>query len=132
MNNLSHYAQGIDDCLANECLIMGALVDDDLPFVTVLLPMHNEEKVAGNVLEHLMGIDYPFHRLEIVPINDHSTDATGEIVDSFASRFPDTIKPIHRNKGRRGKPSALSAKRCRGKITVIPRLYWRISSDGVP
>ncbi len=41
-----------------------------LPSVTVLIPMHNEEAVAHDVLEALLEADYPHNpgRLEIIPI----------------------------------------------------------------
>lgn len=81
--------------------------DSELPTVSVLIPMHNEELVARNVLERLLLVDYPPDKLEIIPINDHSQDKTREILDEFAQRNP-RIKPIHRNSGRRGKPSAMN------------------------
>jgi len=41
-----------------------------LPSVTVLIPMHNEEAVARDVLEALLEADYPHgpDGLEIIPI----------------------------------------------------------------
>ena len=45
-----------------------------LPSVSVLIPMHNEEAVAPDVLEALAEADYPHDadHLEVIPINDHS------------------------------------------------------------
>ena len=81
-----------------------------LPSVTVLIPMHNEEAVAHDVLEALLEADYPRGpgHLEIIPINDHSTDGTGEILDEYAARYS-WIKPLQRREGRRGKAAALQA-----------------------
>ncbi|MFQ6095500.1 MAG: glycosyltransferase, partial [Candidatus Bathyarchaeia archaeon] len=47
-------------------------------------------------------------RLEVVVIDDASTDRTGEIADEFARRYS-YIKVIHRRNGGRGKPSALNS-----------------------
>ncbi|MFB3077176.1 MAG: hypothetical protein ACE1Y4_04135 [Lysobacterales bacterium] len=46
------------------------LVGFHLPSVSVLIPMHNEEAVAHDVLEALLEADYPHDpgRLEIIPI----------------------------------------------------------------
>ena len=45
-----------------------------MPKVSVLIPMHNEEQVLQYVLEALLQCDYDRDRLEIIPINDNSTD----------------------------------------------------------
>jgi cellulose synthase/poly-beta-1,6-N-acetylglucosamine synthase-like glycosyltransferase len=96
------------------------IVDADLPTVTVLVPMHNEEKVARHILGLLTAVSYPEDKLEIMPINDHSTDATGKIIDEFAARFP-SIHPLHRSDGGRGKPAALNValKQARGEIIIV-------------
>lgn len=96
------------------------IVDSDLPSISVFIPMHNEEKVAGHILDQLIATDYPRSKLEIIPINDHSTDKTKEILDGYSSRYP-YIKPLHRSNGRRGKPSALNdaLNRALGEIIVV-------------
>ncbi len=97
------------------------ILDSDLPSVTVMIPMHNEEKVANNILTQLLTVDYPADRLEIFPINDHSSDKTKEILDDFAARYPGRIRPLHRYQGMRGKPSALNAalEIAKGEIIII-------------
>lgn len=93
-----------------------------LPSISILLPMHNEEAVAQDVLEALLESDYPHDpgRFEIIPINDHSTDRTGEILDEYAERCPD-VKPLHRQGGKRGKAAALKAATsiARGEILIL-------------
>ncbi|MEF9839596.1 MAG: glycosyltransferase, partial [Lachnospiraceae bacterium] len=51
------------------------IYDSDLPKISVLIPMHNEENVLDFVLTSLLECDYDRDKLEIIPINDHSTDA---------------------------------------------------------
>jgi len=77
------------------------------PRVTVLIPAHNEEYVIGNLLERMTWLTYPKERLEVVVIDDRSTDKTGEIADSYAKKYS-YIKVIHRANGGGGKPSALN------------------------
>ncbi|HUW97536.1 MAG TPA: glycosyltransferase family 2 protein [Acidiferrobacter sp.] len=85
------------------------IMDSDLPFVSVLVPMHNEEKTANQVLSMLMLSDYPMDRMEIIPVNDNSSDRTKEILDSYSSAHPTTIKPVHRDSSsKRGKVPALN------------------------
>src|SRR5689334_11420794 len=62
---------------------------EDLPVVTVQLPMFNEMYVAERLLEGVAGIDYPKDKLEIQVLDD-STDETRSIakakVDDLVAR----------------------------------------------
>jgi cellulose synthase/poly-beta-1,6-N-acetylglucosamine synthase-like glycosyltransferase len=58
------------------------------PTLSVLVPMHNEEAVAADVLRALVDCDYDWNRLEIIAIDDRSEDRTGEIIDDFAAKYP--------------------------------------------
>ena len=55
----------------------------DLPPVTVIVPARNEEKDIAACLESLIALDYP--KLEVVAVNDRSTDSTGSIMDRLAT-----------------------------------------------
>lgn len=96
------------------------IIDSELKSVTVLIPMHNEEKVAGNSLDALIAADYPHDRLQLLPINDFSEDATRKILDDYAARYP-FITPLHRYEGARGKPVALNEalKMAKGEIIIV-------------
>ena len=80
------------------------------PSVSILIPMHMEGKVAKNILERFIEMDYPkddFH-YEVIAIDDGSTDATSSIVDEYASKFS-FIKTVHRvGNGGNGKSEALN------------------------
>ena len=96
------------------------IVDSELPSVTLIIPMHNEEKVARYSLEAIVNTDYPKDKIEIIPINDHSDDNTKEILDEFAAKYTN-IKPFHRDKGKRGKPAAMNEviDDCMGDIIIV-------------
>ena len=96
------------------------IIDSELKSVSVLIPMHNEEKVAANILNLLVEADYDMDKLEIIPINDFSKDRTREILDGYAARYP-IIKPLHRYEGDRGKPAALNAamEKASGEIIIV-------------
>lgn len=51
-----------------------------LPSVSVIVSMHNEEKNARQCIQHLLNQNYPRDLLEILIVNDRSTDQTEEIV----------------------------------------------------
>ncbi|MFC1639648.1 glycosyltransferase family 2 protein [Gemmatimonadota bacterium] len=52
--------------------------------VTVLISVHNEERVIRDKVENALALEYPAGRLEIVVVSDGSTDGTDAIVSSFA------------------------------------------------
>lgn len=90
------------------------------PPVTVLVPMHNEERVCIGVLEALSRSSLDKDRLQVIPVNDRSTDRTREIVDAFAQDHP-WCQPFHRTGGLGGKAAALAdaMPRVKGEIILI-------------
>jgi cellulose synthase/poly-beta-1,6-N-acetylglucosamine synthase-like glycosyltransferase len=58
----------------------------ELPRVSLLIPAHNEAVVLDRTLAAMAALDYPSERLEIIVINDASTDRTGEIASAWARR----------------------------------------------
>jgi len=86
-----------------------------LPKVSILVPAYNEEKTIASTLKSLLNLDYPKDKLEIIAINDGSTDKTLEIMKKFRKYG---IKIIDKPNG--GKASALNAglKKAKGEIIV--------------
>jgi cellulose synthase/poly-beta-1,6-N-acetylglucosamine synthase-like glycosyltransferase len=91
-----------------------------LPKLTVMVPMHNEEDVAADVLEALLVSDYDPDLLEIVAVNDRSGDGTGAIIDDYAARHT-AIRALHRTEGRGGKAAALAfaTEQAVGEIIIV-------------
>jgi cellulose synthase/poly-beta-1,6-N-acetylglucosamine synthase-like glycosyltransferase len=58
----------------------------ELPAVSLMIPAHNEGMVISHTLEALLKLDYPSDRLEILVINDGSTDDTASQVAAIAAR----------------------------------------------
>lgn len=56
------------------------------PFISICVPARNEERSIRACLTSLLNQNYP--HFEVIAVNDHSTDATGEIIRSLASKFP--------------------------------------------
>ena len=70
--------------------------DWDPPNVSVLVPVKNEEKVVGRLLDSLVRLDYPKENLEVVVVEDESKDRTLEICKSYSAKYP-WIKVFHRD-----------------------------------
>lgn len=63
------------------------------PRVSFLLPVKNEEANLPNCLQGLLAQDYPSQ--EIIVINDHSLDRTGEILTEFTQLYPQRIQVVN-------------------------------------
>lgn len=72
--------------------------------ISVILPVHNEEKCLAAKLQNCLELEYPRDLLEILVVSDHSTDSTDRIAAEFATRDP-RIR-LFRAEGRAGKSSA--------------------------
>jgi len=62
------------------------------PAISISLPAYNEAaSIAGN-LEHLLGLDYPADRRQIVVVSDASSDGTDDIVRGYADRGVELVR----------------------------------------
>jgi cellulose synthase/poly-beta-1,6-N-acetylglucosamine synthase-like glycosyltransferase len=58
--------------------------EDPLPFLSVVLPVRNEEAHIGTVLRELEAQNYPHDRLEIIVADGNSSDGTAGVVTELA------------------------------------------------
>ena len=70
-----------------------------LPTVSVLMGAYNYEQYVGRALESALAQDYPSDRMEIIVVNDGSTDRTAEVVAEVAARHPGRIRLIDQENG---------------------------------
>ncbi|MEM3577069.1 MAG: glycosyltransferase family 2 protein [Candidatus Bathyarchaeia archaeon] len=80
------------------------------PKVSILIPARNEENVIRRILQRMTELTYPKNKMEVIIINDASTDKTGAIAKQYTATYS-YIKVIHRSEkeGGKGKASALNA-----------------------
>jgi cellulose synthase/poly-beta-1,6-N-acetylglucosamine synthase-like glycosyltransferase len=90
-----------------------------LPMVSILIPARNEEKVIGRILQRTSELTYSKDKMQVIVIDDGSTDKTGEIAERY-SRTYEYVKVVHRPEGEggQGKTSALNTgfKNAQGEI----------------
>ena len=99
----------------------------NFPFFSLIVPMKNEEKVAGRVLNALMKLNYPCDMYEVIVVDDASFDNTSEICKQFESAYPGKMRYFRRDVAY-GKPSALNygLKFAKGEIIGV------FDADNVP
>lgn len=94
----------------------------EYPFVTILVPAHNEEKVIGRTVRAIMNMDYPQDKFELIVINDCSSDRTGEILQELQEDYNNlkviTVLPPE---GGKGKAAALNRglREAKGEYIVV-------------
>lgn len=87
------------------------LEDAVCPLVSILIPAHNEEKVIGRTVLSMLALNYPHDKLEIIIINDNSSDGSAEILAGIQEKYQSrNIKVINTTKenGGKGKSNALN------------------------
>ncbi|MEO6812919.1 MAG: glycosyltransferase [Ginsengibacter sp.] len=54
-----------------------------MPFISIIIAARNEENNIGNCIQSILNQTYPQNKFELIIINDHSTDNTVEVINSF-------------------------------------------------
>ena len=76
------------------------------PFVSILVPAHNEEGVISNTVENILNIDYP--NFEVIVIDDRSTDKTADVIKELAEKNERVIAMIRKSDAFPGKSAVLN------------------------
>ncbi len=102
--------------------------EDDLPFVTIQLPIFNEQFVIDRLMAACCRLDYPRDRFEIQLLDD-STDETVEVARAMVERFasgteglaPQPVHYLHRTNRHGYKAGALEEglKVAKGELVAI-------------
>lgn len=91
--------------------------NSDVPFISVVLSVYNEEKVISSKIRNFRNSDYPPTKSEFIIVSDGSTDHTNQIVQEETD---ERIKFIIQS-DRMGKTSALNlgVSKAKGDILVF-------------
>lgn len=76
------------------------------PFVSIMIPAHNEEQVIANTVENILQIEYP--KYEVIVIDDRSTDNTADVVNKLADKYENVIAFIRAKDAFPGKSAVLN------------------------
>jgi glycosyltransferase involved in cell wall biosynthesis len=114
--------------------VVTALRETNTMKLSVLMPVFNEqdwlEKVVARVIEQKVdGID----RLEIIIVDDGSTDRSRDIIQALAVRYGDKIIPIFQEKNQ-GKGAAIqkAVEGMTGQICIIQDADWEYDPKEYP
>lgn len=88
-----------------------------LPFLSIVIPVRNEQKHIAGLLKQILSQDYPQDKLEILVIDGKSSDNTKEIVGDFAKRYP-SLRLLDNPKILSSSARNLGAREAKGDIVV--------------
>ena len=81
--------------------------------VSVIVPVYNVEDYLSECLQSL--VDQTLSELEILVVDDGSTDASGEIIARFARQYPERIRAFHKENGGQASARNLALTKARGQ-----------------
>ncbi len=78
------------------------------PSVAIIVPCYNEERGIASTLQSLLALEYPADKLEIIVVDDGSTDRTYEIASQFGNSRHGVprVRIFHKENG--GKHTAMN------------------------
>ena len=70
-----------------------------MKYITFTVPCYNSQDYMERCIDSLLpgGED-----VEIIIVNDGSTDATAQIADDYAARYPGIVRAVHKKNGGHG------------------------------
>ncbi|MEL7671255.1 glycosyltransferase family 2 protein [Methanobacterium sp.] len=88
--------------------------------ISIIIPVFNVQDYIKEALESIVRQTIGFEHLEVILVNDCSTDRSGEIIDEYASKY-DNFKAIHlpENSGYAGKPRNIGINEASGKYLMF-------------
>lgn len=68
---------------------------DFKPFITIMIPSHNEEGVITKTVENILALDY--EKFEVIVIDDRSDDNTASVIRNLEKKY-EKVKALVRDK----------------------------------
>jgi len=108
----------------------------ELPSVSIVVCVKNEENYIEHRLENLLQCEYPPDKLQVIVVSDGSNDQTCELVESFIKSLKDMkaaeiiLIPLNKSFG---KPNGLNlgVEQARGNIIVFTDARQQFKSDAI-
>ena len=102
------------------------IAHSEAPRLTVVIPVYNEGAMVLKAIESVAHTDYPRERLEIIVVDDGSTDDTWSFIYRAAKQYPGLVTTLRHAKNQ-GKREALA----KGFAQATGDIIVTIDSDSV-
>jgi succinoglycan biosynthesis protein ExoA len=101
-----------------------------LPFISVVMPVRNEERFIEETLDQLLSQDYPRDRYEVIVVDGMSTDSTRERVAAAGRRHPG-VRLVENPRRLSSSGRNIGFRSGRGDIFVVIDGHCYIEGDGL-
>ena len=105
------------------------------PFVSIVIACKDEEDNLPHLFDSLKKLDYEQEKLEIIFINDASTDRSNDLIEQFKSTIPGiflkTLSATEKKKPGKAGALLVGIEQCRGKVVFITDADCRVSPDWI-
>lgn len=82
--------------------------------LSVIVPAYNVDQYLMKCIESMLVSEF-LHDIEIIIVNDGSTDETGTIAEAYQAQYPDTVRVINKSNGGHGSTINYGIKEATGK-----------------
>ncbi len=72
---------------------------DSLPFISIVVPARNEAENLPRLFRSLAGLNYDQSKVELIIVNDDSTDQTKQLAEELGKRLPFEVRVIDATHG---------------------------------
>lgn len=86
-------------------------------FVTVIIPVRNEQHTIVQMIKSVLANDYPDKKIQLIVVNDHSTDNTVQVLSKWVQKG---IQVLDLPPGQEGKKAAIAygVSKSNGQIVI--------------
>jgi glycosyltransferase involved in cell wall biosynthesis/SAM-dependent methyltransferase len=89
------------------------------PLVSAVVAAYNYERYLGEALDSALAQDYPADRLEIIVVDDGSTDDTPDIAQRYAREHPERIRYIRQDNAGLAGATTRGLNEARGELITL-------------
>lgn len=68
--------------------------------LSIIIPVYNEEKTIGKILEKVYDVDFGKTKLEVIVVNDGSKDTSLKVLEQLKNKFPIKLISYKKNRGK--------------------------------
>jgi succinoglycan biosynthesis protein ExoA len=105
--------------------------DNELPFVSVVLPVRNEEAHIGEVLAQLQKQDYPANRFEVLIAVGPSTDRTVQAIEELRQTATISVRQFENPRGLSSAGRNVGVLKARGDYVIFVDGHCRLPSEAL-
>ena len=89
--------------------------------ISIIIPIFNDSRYLNQCIDSIIKQSIGFENIEVILIDDNSTDNSYEIAQNYKKQFPDSfiIKRLEKNSGSGGKPRNVGIDYATGKYLMF-------------